>query len=102
MISRSTIRWMFIVGAVVIAAACSAPMMTTGQDAATKSDASTVTWQDGKPAYAISCEIPGGCNRRALAMCNNGAYTVLKSENMPTTGTYFAVLGKPSVVIRCG
>jgi hypothetical protein len=35
-------------------------------------------------------------------MCNQGNYTTLNSDNMPTVGTYRAVLGKPSVVVRCG
>ena len=62
----------------------------------------TVTWSDGKPAYAISCENPGGCQERALAMCKQGNYTTLKTENMPTVGTVRSTWGKPSVVIRCG
>ena len=101
MISRSTFRWMLIVGVASLAAACEAPKATPGPDAGTRSDATTITWTDGKPALSITCDIPGGCNSRAIAMCANG-YSVLKSENMPTTGTYYAVLGKPSVVIRCG
>jgi len=80
---------------------CSGPSSTTGPDRASGSNASTITWTDGKPAYAISCENPGGCQERALAMCSQGNYTTLKSENMPTVGTVRAVHGKPSVVIRC-
>ncbi|MFI5002989.1 MAG: hypothetical protein ACHQK9_24140, partial [Reyranellales bacterium] len=74
---------------------------TTGADPGTGTNATTVNWSDGKPAYAISCDIPGGCQTRALAMCNNGSYTVLKSENMPTTGNQREVRGSASVVIRC-
>ena len=102
MISRSAFRWMLIIGVASVAAACMAPKATTGRDGGTRSDASTITWTDGKPAYAITCDLSGGCQTRALALCNNGSYTVLKSENMPSTGTYFAVLGPPSAVIRCG
>jgi hypothetical protein len=101
MISRSTFHWMLIVGVASLAAACEAPKATPGQDPGTRSNATTVSWSDGKPAYSITCDIPGGCNTRAIAMCPKG-YTVLKTENMPTTGTYYAVLGPPSVVIRCG
>ncbi len=102
MISRSAFRWMLIIGVASVAAACMPPKSTTGRDENSRSDASTITWTDGKPAYAITCDFDTGCATRALAMCNNGNYTVLKSENMPTTGTYFAVLGPPAVVIRCG
>jgi hypothetical protein len=84
------------------AAACTASTATTGSDRPTRSQASSVTWTDGKPAYAISCEDPGGCQERALALCPGGNYTTLKSENMPTVGAARAALGKPSVVIRCG
>lgn len=102
MIVKSTFRWILITGVTSVAVACSAPMSTTGVDASTGSDASSITWQDGKQAYAISCDLPGGCQKRAQAMCGNGILTTLKSENMPTTGTARAALGKPSVVIRCG
>jgi len=92
--------WGVLAGAAGLLAACS-PSSTTGPDRASRSDATMVTWSDGKPAYAISCEVPGGCQERALAMCKQGNYTTLKSENMPTVGTYREVFGKPSVVIRC-
>ena len=64
----------------------------------------TITWTDGKPALQINCEIPGGCQTRAVAMCNktNGDYTVLKMDNMPTRGDMTEVRGPASVVIRCG
>jgi hypothetical protein len=94
--------WGILAGAAGVLAACAGASSKTGPDRASGSDASTVTWSDGKPAYAISCEVPGGCQERALAMCSPGNYTTLKSENMPTVGTVRSVQGKPSVVIRCG
>jgi hypothetical protein len=96
-----SLLWGVLAGAASVLAAC-APSSTTGVDRASASDATTVTWSDGKPAYAISCENPGGCQERALAMCKQGNYTTLKSENMPTVGTVRSTWGKPSVVIRCG
>ena len=95
-----SILWGVLAGAAGVLAACG-PSSTTGPDRASGSDATAITWSDGKPAYAISCQNPGGCQERALAMCRQGNYTTLKSENMPTVGTYREVFGKPSVVIRC-
>lgn len=80
---------------------CSAPQRTTGNDPATMTDTSQITWSDGKPAYAISCADPSGCERRVLTLCTNGNYTTLKSENMPSIGTRRQELGPPSVVVRC-
>jgi hypothetical protein len=82
-------------------AAC-APSADMGADQATRSEASSVTWSDGQQAVAIKCDQPGGCQERALAICKGGAFKVLKSENMPTTGTQREVQRPPSVVIRCG
>ena len=90
-----------LAGIAGVLVACSGPSPSPGPDRASRSNATLVTWSDGKPAYAISCENPGGCQERALAMCQQGNYTTLKSENMPTVGTYREVFGKPSVVIRC-
>ena len=97
-----SLLWGVLAGAAGLLAACSGASPTTGPDRASGSEASTITWSDGKPAYAIACEVPGGCQERALAMCSPGKYTTLKSENMPTPGTVRSVQGKPSVVIRCG
>lgn len=91
-----------LVGIATIAASCASPAVTTGPDARTRSQTSSVTWTDGRPAYAISCEDPGGCQERVLTLCPYGNYTTLKSENMPTVGSARAPLGKPSVVVRCG
>lgn len=95
-----SLLWGVLACAAGVLAAC-APSPTTGPDRASASDATSVTWSDGKPAYAISCENPGGCQERALAMCRQGSYTTLRSENMPTVGTVRSVQGKPSIVIRC-
>jgi hypothetical protein len=77
-------------------------MTGPGPERATRSNASVVTWQDGKSAYAITCDTPDGCQKRANAMCGHGNYTTLRSENMPTAGSVRSVAGTPSVVIRCG
>ncbi len=104
MTSRFAFRWLTVAMAVGGVVACTAAMTGPGPDTATGSNASVVTWQDGKPAYAISCDAPGGCLERANAMCRNtfGNYTTLKSENMPTAGSARKPMGPPSVVIRCG
>jgi len=101
MFSRSTIRWTLGVAILAAAGACMAPKPGLGPDRGTRSDATLVTWTDGKPAYSITCDIPGGCQTRALALCNNGPMTTLKSENMPTVGDVRAVQGPPSIVVRC-
>lgn len=94
--------WGIVAGVAGVLAACTPVSPKVGPDRSSGSDATAITWSDGRPAYAISCENPGGCQERALAMCSPGTYTTLKSQNMPTTGTYWDALGKPSVVIRCG
>lgn len=103
MISRSTVRWMLVVGIAALVTACSVGKGTMGNDPATESQASTITWSDGKPAVSISCKTPGGCQSRAVAVCGKtaGDYTVLKMENMPTRGDMTEVRGPASVVIRC-
>ncbi len=95
-----SLLWGALAAAAGVLTACG-PSATTGVDRASASDATSVTWSDGKPAYAISCQNPGGCQERALAMCRQGSYTTLDSKNMPTVGTYREVFGKPSIVIRC-
>lgn len=79
-----------------------APSSNLGYDMASRSEATQVTWTDGQPAVAIKCEVPGNCQERAIAVCKNAGYKVLKSENMPTSGTQREVQKPPSVVIRCG
>ena len=98
-------REVLAVAVVALSAACM-------QDGATpaagtteiRSSVETVTWTDGKPAYAINCDAPGGCMQRSIQMCNStrGNYQVLRSTNMPTTGDARDVRGPASVVIRCG
>jgi hypothetical protein len=90
-----------IAAAILATAACNNPSPTAGPDRASGSEATAITWTDGKQAYAITCMVPGGCQERALAMCK-GNYTTLKSENMPMPGTVRSVQGQPSVVVRCG
>jgi hypothetical protein len=87
------------VGAVVLAG-CNSPSAAPGPDRASGSNATAITWSDGRPAYAIACGVPGGCQERAIALCK-GSYSTLSSENMPTPGTVRSVQGPPSVVVRC-
>ena len=89
-----------LAGAAGALAACG-PSATTGPDRASGSDATQITWTDGKPAYSITCINPGGCQERALAMCRQNGFTTLSSENMPTVGAIRTVHGRPSAVIRC-
>jgi hypothetical protein len=104
MILRSTVLCMLGVGIAGLLAACGTSRSMPGEDRRTQSNASVVTWTDGKEAIAISCQGPSGCQARAVAMCQqtNGAYTVLKMENMPSRGDLTVVRGPASVVIRCG
>src|SRR6516162_2262661 len=104
MITRSTVGLVSIVAIMALATACMQSGSTSQPATGTteiRSSVETVTWSDGKPAYSISCDAPGGCMQRSIQMCNStlGNYQVLKSENMPTTGD---VRGPASVVIRCG
>jgi hypothetical protein len=103
MVARSKLGLMLTTAAVALAPACT----QTGPTPATstteiRSSVETVTWTDGKPAYLINCDAPGGCQQRTLMMCSQGPYSVLKSENMPTAGDARSVRGAASVVIRCG
>jgi hypothetical protein len=100
--SQSTIRWTLGLAASVAVAACTAASPGLGPDARSRSDASVVTWTDGRPAYAVKCDLPGGCQERVLAICKQGPYTTLKSENMPLAGSARDLQRPPSVVVRCG
>ena len=55
-------------------------------------NATMITWTDGKQAIQITCGMPGGCQNRALAMCK-GNYTTLNMDNMPTRGDASVVRG---------
>jgi type IV pilus biogenesis protein CpaD/CtpE len=84
-----------------LTAACSQPDSTPGTDPSTSSTATAITWSDGKPAYDLACANPGGCQRRAQALCKNG-YSILKAENMPVSGgVELFTTGKASATIRC-
>ncbi len=102
MVSRSMVRWMLGLSMAGLAAACADAKSTPGTDPDTRTTATMVTWSDGKPAISISCNAPGSCQTRALAMCKGGGYTVLKMDNMPTRGDATVVRGPGSVVVRCG
>ena len=91
MIVRSTVGLLFSMGIVALATACMQSGSTTQPATGTteiRSSVETVTWTDGKPAFSIRCDAPGGCMQRSIQMCNSslGNYQVLKSDNMPTTG----------------
>jgi len=105
MTTRSTLGLILMAAVAALAAAC----MQEGATPATstteiRSSVETVTWADGKAAYSIRCDAPGGCQQRAIQVCNStfGNYQVLKSENMPTAGDVRSVRGPAAVVIRCG
>jgi hypothetical protein len=100
MVSRASVRWILVLGMTVLAAACTTPSATPGPDSRSDTDATTITWTDGKPAIQITCGMPGGCQNRALAMCK-GNYATLNMENMPTRGDARAVRGRGTVVVRC-
>jgi hypothetical protein len=107
MITRSSLGLVLTTAALALATACMQSGPTTQPASGTteiRSSVETVTWADGKAAFAIRCDAPGGCQQRAIQMCNSsfGNYQVLKSENMPTTGDARDVRGPASVVIRCG
>jgi len=90
------------IGMAALLAACGPGAgSNSGRERASGSNVSTITWTDGRPAYSITCTVPGGCQSRALAMCND-KYETLTSENMPIPGTVRSVQGPPSVVVRCG
>ena len=101
MISRSMVRWTLVLGIVGGAAACADAGSKLGNDPASRTTATMVTWSDGKPAISINCDLPGGCQTRAVAMCKGPNYTVLSMENMPTRGDMTSVRGAASVVVRC-
>ena len=103
MVLRSTVRWMLVAGTAALVSACAIGKSSLGDDPATESQASSVTWTDGQPAVSINCKTPGGCQSRAVAVCNatRGNYTVLKMDNMPTRGDMSELRGPASVVIRC-
>ena len=103
MIARSVVRWALGIGIAGLAVACADdPKSVPGNDPETRTNATIITWSDGKPAIAISCELPQSCQPRAIAMCKGSSnYTVLKMENMPTRGDMTMVRGPGSVVVRC-
>jgi hypothetical protein len=101
MMARSMVRWAFGFGIAGVVAACADPKSVPGNDPETRSTATMVTWSDGKPAISINCEIPGGCQSRAIAMCKGNNYSVLNMDNMPTRGNATVVRGPASVVVRC-
>ena len=101
MISRSMVRWTLGLCIAGVATACADAGSTLGNDPNSRTTATMVTWSDGKPAISINCELPGGCQSRAEAMCKGANYTVLNMENMPTRGDMTMVRGPASVVVRC-
>jgi hypothetical protein len=100
MVSRATVRWIVVLGMTVLVAACAKPNTALGPDPSSDTNATMVTWTDGKQAIQITCGMPGGCQTRALAMCK-GNYTTLSTDNMPTRGDASVVRGAGTVVVRC-
>ena len=99
---KTTFRLALAAAAALALAACDRPDATMGQDPGTSSDAKQVTWTDGKPAYDLNCANPGGCQRRAQAICKGGNYQILKSENMPVAaGIEVYNVGRALATIRC-
>ncbi len=78
--TRSAMQWMFVVGITGLVAACGMAKSTPGEDPRTETNATQVTWTDGKPAIAISCKEPGACQTRAVAMCSAAAATTRRSR----------------------
>ena len=101
MMARSMVGWALGLGIASIVVACADPKSVPGNDPETRTNATMITWSDGKPAIAISCELPQSCQPRAIAMCKSSNYTVLNMENMPTRGNATVVRGPASVVVRC-
>ena len=91
------------VGVLVAAtfAAC-APVQGTGPDSSNRTDVTAVTWTDNRPAYRVSCDLPGGCGERINAVCKYGPHQTLQSENMPGPGNKRDVQKPASVIFRCG
>ena len=100
MVSRATARWLLVLGMTVLVAACTTPRTAPGPNPYSDTNATMITWTDGKQAIQITCGMPGGCENRALAMCK-GNYTTLSTENMPTRGDASVVRGTGTVVVRC-
>lgn len=100
MVSRATARWIAVLVTAVLAVGCTDPMAAPGPDRSSGTDATMITWTDGKQAIQITCGMPGGCQNRALAMCK-GNYTTLNMDNMPTRGDARVVRGQGTVVVRC-
>jgi hypothetical protein len=100
MVSRATARWIVVLGITVLAAACADPKTVPGPDRASDTNATMITWTDGKQAIQITCGMSGGCQNRALAMCK-GNYATLNMDNMPTRGDASVVRGQGTVVVRC-
>jgi len=101
---KTTFRFVLVAVAGLALAACEdgSARAAMGADPGTNSDAKQVTWTDGKPAYDLTCANPGGCQRRAQALCKGNNYQVLKSENMPVSaGIEVYNVGKAAATIRC-
>ncbi|MBI2739992.1 MAG: hypothetical protein HYX38_26040 [Rhodospirillales bacterium] len=100
MVLCATARWILVLGVAAFAAACTDPSKVPGPDRSSDTNATMITWTDGKPAIQITCGMPGGCQNRALAMCK-GNYTTLNMDNMLTRGDASVVRGTGTVVVRC-
>jgi len=95
------VRGAFAVCSATLAVACADAKSIPGTDAETGTTASVITWSDGRPAFSIDCQLPGDCRNRAFALCHGGAYTVLRTDTMSTTGDTRAVPDRTTTVARC-
>lgn len=98
--SGRVVRWL-VVASLLAVAACAEVSSGFGRDDVSKTDASQVTWTDGKSAVSIACAAPGSCQQRAMAICKQKPYTVLSSQNMPSTGNEDKAQHNAKVVVRC-
>ena len=94
MVSRSTVRLVFVAGLAALAAACATAKSTPGEDPRTGTNASIVTWADGKEAIAISCNEPGSCQTRAgehavARRSDGGARCGLGRDSLRQVGAHF-------------
>ena len=106
MITRSSLGLVLATAALALATACMQSGPTTGRERTTeiRSSVETVTWADGKAAYADQVRRARRLHAARACRCATapGQLQVLKSENMPTTGESATCAGRPSSIIRCG
>ena len=83
MTARSMVQWTFVVGIAGLLAGCGMAKGTPGEDPRTETNATQVTWTDGKPAIAISCKEPGAC-QTARSPCATAAVETIRRSGWKT------------------